>query len=49
VRLAGIYNETSVVSVNGLPEGGVAATVQLAMPQARKYAEPNAHNKYQAF
>jgi len=30
VRLAGICGKTAVLSVNGLPEGGVAATVQLA-------------------
>ena len=49
MRLAGIYGETAVIIVNSLPEGGVAATMQLAMPQARQSAEPNAHSKYQAF
>jgi len=38
-RLAGIYGETAVLSVSGLPEGGVAATVQLVIPQARKSAD----------
>jgi len=48
-RLAGIYGETAVLSVSGLPEGGVAATVQLVNPQARKPSEFTKPNEPQEF
>jgi len=48
-RLAGIYGETAVLSVSGLPEGGVAATVQLVNPQSRKPSEFTKPNERQEF